>query len=76
MKEMKQELMNYWELLKIWKNSRIYSNLKISNIFLKIEFFENYIECEFNLKDSELKVKFKNMLELADILNYFYWFIR
>ena len=55
--------------MKIWKNSRIYSNLKISNIFLKIEFFENYIECEFNLKDSELKVKvkFKNMLELADI---------
>jgi len=30
-----------------------------------MEFFENYIECEFNLKDSELKVKvkFKNMLE-------------
>ena len=64
--------------MKIWKNSRIYSNLKISNIFLKIEFFENHIECEFDLKDSELKVKvkFKNMLELANILNYFYWFIR
>lgn len=55
--------------MKIWKNSIRYSNLKISNIFLKIEFFENYIEFEFNLKDSELKVKvkFKNMLELADI---------
>ena len=34
-----------------------------------MEFFENYIEFEFNLKDSELKIKIKskNMLELADI---------
>lgn len=45
-------------------------NSRTSNIFLKIEFFENHIECEFDLKDSELKVKvkFKNMLELADFL--------
>ena len=62
--------------MKIWKNSRIDSNLKISNISLEIEFFENHIECEFNLKDLELKVKFKNILELTDILNYFYWSIR
>ena len=67
------------------KNNIRYSEPKTSNLSLEIEFFENYIECEFNtifadiktfikkkfgLEDSvvKIKVKFKNMLELADFL--------
>lgn len=67
------------------KNNIRYSKPKTSNLSLEIEFFEDYIECEFDsifrdirtfikrkfgLEDSEvkIKVKFKNMLELADFL--------
>lgn len=65
------------------KNNIVCDNPRTSNLYLEIEFFENYIECEFytvfdkirsfikkksDLKDSKLKVKFKNMLELADFL--------
>ncbi len=67
------------------KNNIVCNNPRTSNLYLEIEFFEDYIECEFNtifvsvinfikskfnLKDSNLtvKVKFKNMLELADFL--------
>lgn len=67
------------------KNNIVCDNPRTSNLYLEIEFFENYIECEFytvfdnirdfikkkfDLKDSDLKikVKFKNMLALADFL--------